>query len=99
MRKMLNASSGRRSRGGSRAAAELPLADGDPVQAVHADRDDDSRVDFREQECRKRPAALCKAEADPARPRWNNTGMPQIQQSLAALYDWQQAQGKKPNNP
>ena len=43
--------------------------------------------------------AFCKAESDPARPRWNDTGMPHIQQSLAALYDWQQAQKKQPNNP
>jgi hypothetical protein len=39
--------------------------------------------------------AICKAEADPAKPRWNNTGMPHIQQSLSALYDWQVAQGGK----
>ena len=39
--------------------------------------------------------ALCKAEADPARPRWNNTGMPNVQLSLAALYDWQVRRSKK----
>lgn len=33
-------------------------------------------------------AAICKTEADPASPRWNNNGMPQIPNSLAALYDW-----------
>ena len=33
-------------------------------------------------------SALCKAEADPASARWNNNGLPQVQQSLAALYDW-----------
>jgi hypothetical protein len=32
--------------------------------------------------------AICKAEADPASPRWNNSGMPQVSTSLAALYDW-----------
>ena len=44
-------------------------------------------------------AAIQELGGGPGRPRWNNTGMPKIQQSLAALYDWQQAQGKKPNNP
>jgi hypothetical protein len=33
-------------------------------------------------------AALCKGEADPASPRWNNNGMPNIPNALAALYDW-----------
>jgi hypothetical protein len=33
-------------------------------------------------------AALCKAEADPANPHWNNNGMPHIPNALAALYDW-----------
>jgi|SRR5882672_3524223 len=33
--------------------------------------------------------ALCKAETNPASPRWNNNGMPQVQLSLASLYDWQ----------
>lgn len=37
--------------------------------------------------------AICKAETDPASPRWANTGMRQIQQSLAELYDWKIAQG------
>jgi len=32
--------------------------------------------------------AICKAEANPASPRWNNSGMPQVPTSLAALYDW-----------
>jgi hypothetical protein len=36
--------------------------------------------------------AICKAETDPASPRWANTGMRQIQQSLAELYDWKIAQ-------
>jgi hypothetical protein len=31
---------------------------------------------------------LCKAESDPAGARWTSNGMPQVQQSLAALYDW-----------
>lgn len=32
-------------------------------------------------------AALCKSEADPANPRWNN-GMPMVAVALAELYDW-----------
>ena len=39
--------------------------------------------------------ALCKAEADPARPMWTDTGMPKLQLSLASLYDWQVAHGKQ----
>jgi hypothetical protein len=33
-------------------------------------------------------AAICKAEADPANPRWKSNGMPEVKQALAALYDW-----------
>jgi hypothetical protein len=40
-------------------------------------------------------AAICKAEANPASPRWNSSGMPQVPTSLAALYDWKIAQGAK----
>ncbi len=32
--------------------------------------------------------ALCKAEANPAHPRWNHNGLPHVRQSLAALDDW-----------
>ncbi|MEO8064570.1 MAG: hypothetical protein ABI821_17675 [Pseudomonadota bacterium] len=32
--------------------------------------------------------ALCKAEADPAKARWNNPGMPMVAMALAELYDW-----------
>lgn len=32
--------------------------------------------------------ALCKAEADPASPRWHSNGMPHIPNALAALHDW-----------
>ena len=39
--------------------------------------------------------AFCKGEANPASPRWNNNGMPQVPNSLAALYDWQTQQGGK----
>lgn len=40
-------------------------------------------------------AAICKSEANPASPRWNNSGMPQVPVSLAALYDWQVKQAAK----
>ena len=39
--------------------------------------------------------AICKAEANPASPRWNNSGMPQVPTSLAALYDWKASLGAK----
>jgi hypothetical protein len=32
-------------------------------------------------------AAICRQERNPASPRWNNPGMPQVPASLAALYD------------
>jgi len=38
---------------------------------------------------------ICKAEADPASPRWNNPGMPAVPESLAALYDWKTTRDKK----
>ena len=38
--------------------------------------------------------AKCRAEADPASPRWNNPGMPQVKISLAVLYDWQVRSGE-----
>ena len=40
-------------------------------------------------------AAFCKGEANPASPRWTSNGMPQVQNSLAALYDWKVRQGGK----
>src|SRR5687768_15328487 len=39
--------------------------------------------------------AICKAEANPASPRWNSNGIPHVPQSLAALYDWQAGRGLK----
>jgi hypothetical protein len=38
---------------------------------------------------------ICKKETDPANPRWTNSGMPDVQQSLAAMYDWKIRHGKK----
>jgi hypothetical protein len=73
---------------------KLPLADGDPLQAVH--RQIETMV-LELNFASKSPEetrTFCKAEADPARPRWNDTGMPHIQQSLAALNDWVQAQSR-----
>ena len=39
--------------------------------------------------------AFCKGEANPASPRWTSNGMPHVQNSLAALYDWKVQQGGK----
>ncbi len=39
--------------------------------------------------------AICKAEANPASPRWTSNGMPHVAQSLAALYDWKTSQGAR----
>ena len=38
---------------------------------------------------------ICKAEANPQSARWNNNGMPHVQQALAVLYDWKVKQGSK----
>jgi hypothetical protein len=39
--------------------------------------------------------AFCKGEANPESPRWTSNGMPHVQNSLAALYDWKVQQGGK----
>ena len=33
--------------------------------------------------------SVCKAERDPASTTWTSNGVPQVPESLAALYDWQ----------
>ena len=74
---------------------KLPLADGDPLQALHMQVEMMLLESTFASKSPEESRAFCKAEADPARPRWNDTGMPHIQQSLAALYDWVQAQSKQ----
>ena len=73
---------------------KLPLADGDPLQAVHMQIEMMLLESTFASKSPEETKALCKAEADPARPRWNDTGMPHIQQSLAALYDWRRLSKK-----
>lgn len=83
------------------------------VAVVYPDKKiDDAVVDVREQVkgilvdallADKKPEeikTLCAAEADPARPRWTSNGMPHVQESLAALYDWLvQNRGTPPEQP
>jgi hypothetical protein len=38
---------------------------------------------------------VCKKETDPDNPRWSNTGMPDVQESLAAMYDWKVRHDRK----
>jgi hypothetical protein len=38
---------------------------------------------------------MCKKETNPANPRWSNSGMPDVQEALAAMYDWKIVQEKK----
>jgi hypothetical protein len=38
---------------------------------------------------------ICKKETDPANPRWKDSGMPDVQESLAAMYDWKIRHEKK----
>ncbi|MBC8025924.1 MAG: hypothetical protein H7Y89_08030 [Steroidobacteraceae bacterium] len=39
--------------------------------------------------------AVCKDEPNPASQRWSSNGIPQVQNSLAALYDWKIQKEKK----
>jgi hypothetical protein len=39
--------------------------------------------------------ALCQKETEANNPRWTNTGMPDVQESLAAMYDWKVRHDKK----
>ena len=38
---------------------------------------------------------FCKSVSNPADERWNDNGMPHVQQALAVLYDWKMQQGAK----
>ena len=38
---------------------------------------------------------ICKKETAPDNPRWSNTGMPLVQESLAAIYDWKTRHERK----
>ncbi|HEU4779871.1 MAG TPA: glycoside hydrolase family 5 protein [Steroidobacteraceae bacterium] len=84
----------------ARVAEVVPLAfaapnNVDAIQAVHAQVKEIVLESMFAQKSTDESKAICKAEADPANPRWNNSGMPHIQQSLAALYDWKMMQGAK----
>lgn len=73
---------------------KLPSGNADPVEAV---RQQVKALIFESLFAGKDPEetkAICKAEADPAAARWNSTGMPKIQISLSALYDWQTTRQK-----
>lgn len=39
--------------------------------------------------------AICKTESNPTSARWTSNGLPHVQQSLAALYDWKTAREQK----
>lgn len=43
----------------------------------------------------ERRKTVCKEDANPASPRWSSNGIPQVQNSLAALYDWKMQKEKK----
>ena len=72
-----------------------PPPDVDAVQAIRRKVQQIVLESIFEQKTPEESAAICKAEADPASPRWNNPGMPHVQQSLATLFDWQTARNKK----
>jgi hypothetical protein len=84
----------------SRVAEVVPLLYSPPpnVDAVQAIRKQVKELlveSIFEQKTPEESAALCKVEADPASPRWNNPGMPHVQQAMATLIDWQTSQKKK----
>jgi hypothetical protein len=65
------------------------------VDAVQAVRTQVKTILLEELTAGKTPEqlkAICKAEANPASPRWNSNGMPHVAQSLAGLYDWKTSQ-------
>ena len=43
----------------------------------------------------ERLKTACNGEADPASARWSNNGLPHVENSLAALYDWKIQKEKK----
>lgn len=43
--------------------------------------------------------AICQSESNSEHPRWNNNGLPHVQQSLAALDDWLVRRGVKATTP
>jgi predicted dinucleotide-binding enzyme len=76
-----------------RVAEVVPLAYPSPanVDAVQAVRGQVKKILLEPMFSGRTPqesAAICKDEADPANPRWTSNGAPQVQQALAALYDW-----------
>ncbi len=72
-----------------------PPPDVDAVQAIRKQVKGILLESMFEQKTPEESAAICKAESDPASSRWNSSGMPHVQQSLATLFDWQTAQHKK----
>jgi hypothetical protein len=65
------------------------------VQAVHAQVKTLILEPLFSAKSSEESAALCKAESDPANTRWTSNGLPHVQQSLAALYDWKTAREQK----
>jgi hypothetical protein len=83
-----------------RVAAVIPLVrpprnGEDVVHAVRAQVQAMLRQEFSAGRNAEESQAICKLESDPARPRWTSNGLPQVQNSLAALYDWQVARNAK----
>jgi hypothetical protein len=77
----------------ARVAEVVPLAYPSPanVDAVQAVRGQVKEILLEPMFSGRTPqetAAICKAEADPANPRWKSNGSPEVRQALAALYDW-----------
>jgi hypothetical protein len=72
-----------------------PPANVDAVQAVRAQVRSILLESIFEGKDASASTAICKEEANPTSPRWNNPGMPHVQESLAALYDWKTKQAKQ----
>ena len=76
-----------------RVAEVVPLAfpSADPEKRIAAVREQVKRIlleTISAEGDSEQLKAACKAEANPASPRWSMNGVPQVQNSLAALYDW-----------
>jgi hypothetical protein len=72
-----------------------PSKKGDAVQAVRAQVKAMLVESISAENTADEATNMCKAETDPASPTWNNPGMPNVQLSLAALYDWTIKHGEK----
>lgn len=84
----------------ARVAEVVPLAYSAPanidaVQAVRSQVRELLKEAMFEGKSAEESRAVCQAETDAASPRWTNSGMRHVNQSLAELHDWKLSRGGK----